>query len=73
MNRHGNIISSWEDEIFILEVKEAFNEDGVEYWFTELKKEVQAKGLSSWKRLAIWDGEVLGSPKSIEIAKDIYD
>lgn len=72
MNRHGNISSSWEGEILILDVTEAFNEDGVEYWFTELKKTIKARGLNSWKRLAIWDDEVLGSLESIDKVKSMY-
>jgi len=73
MNKHGNITSSWDGDIFIVELKEAFNEDGLEFWFTQLKQIIESKKLTSWRRLEIWDEEVLGSPETIKIGKAIYD
>lgn len=72
MNRHGRTEVVWEDDIFIVHVGEAFNEEGLAYMFSRLKDLIKSKGFTSWRRLEIWDEEVLGSPETIQIGKAIY-
>ena len=73
MNLHGEIIFTWEADLFTLEAKGPFNEIGLEYWFSEIKKQVIAKGFLNWRRLEIWDDEALSTPKGLDIAKIIFD
>lgn len=72
MNRHGRTEVAWEDNIFIVHVEEAFNEEGLTFMFSRLKELIKSKGFTSWRRLEIWDEEVLGSPETIKIGKAIY-
>lgn len=73
MKKHGNMNLSWQEDLFILEIEGPFNEDGMAFWFAELKKSVESKGIKEWRRLELWNDQVLGSPKSIEIGKSIYE
>tara|TARA_B100001063_G_C16649854_1_gene495348 strand:- start:378 stop:743 length:366 start_codon:yes stop_codon:yes gene_type:complete len=72
MNRHGRTEVAWEDDIFVVHVAEAFNEDGLAFMFSRLKELIKSKDFTFWRRLEIWDEEVLGSPETIQIGKAIY-
>jgi hypothetical protein len=73
MNNHGNITFSWKDDLFTLRVEGAFNEEGIEYSVPLLQESVLNSTMKKWKRLEIWDLEVLGSPETIQRVKLIWD
>lgn len=73
MNRHGHMNISWKKDILIGEVQGPFNEVGLKYWFSELQSVVENRACKTWKRLEVWDEEVLGSPETLEIGHSLYD
>ena len=73
MNKHGHMTLSWHEDLFIIEVEGPFNEEGIAFWFAELKESVKNKNLKAWRRLEIWDEEVFASPKSMQVGESIYD
>jgi len=73
MNKHGHMNFEWKNDIFIIEVEGPFNEIGIESLFSELKKSVEDKGVKVWRRLEIWNEDVSGSPKTMEIGQSIFD
>ena len=73
MNKHGHMTLSWHEDLFIIEVEGPFNEEGIAFWFAELKESVKNKNLTAWRRLEIWDEEVFASPKSMQVGESIYD
>ena len=73
MNHHGNINMSWDDDIFTLKIKGAFNEVSLQYYGPLLMESVLNREVKLWKRLEIWDDEVLGSPTTIAVGKNIYE
>ena len=73
MNKHGNMVFSWQKDVLIIEVRGAFNKEGIDFWFSEIKKYFKNNGVKVWRRLEIWDEEAMGIPESIEVGKLIYD
>ena len=73
MNKHGHMTLSWHEDLFTIEVQGPFNEEGIAFWFAELKKSVKDKELKAWRRLEIWDKEVFASPQSMQVGESIYD
>lgn len=73
MNSHGNISFSWEEDIFALIVEGAFNEEGIEVSIPLLQESVLNSGYNKWKRLEIWDSEVLASPETIKRIRSIWN
>jgi hypothetical protein len=72
MNSHGNISFSWEEDIFVLIVKGPFNEEGIEVSVPLLQKSVLNSSYNKWKRLEMWDSEVLASPETIKRCQLIW-
>jgi hypothetical protein len=72
MNSHGNISFSWEEYIFVLIVEGAFNEEGIEVSLPLLQESVLNSTYNKWKRLEMWDSEVLASPETIKRIKFIW-
>ena len=73
MNSHGKISFSWKENIFVLIVEGPFNEEGIERIVPLLKESVLNRTSKKWKRLEIWDAEVLGSPETIKRCQLIWD
>ena len=73
MNHHGKVSFSWKGDIFIADVQGPFNEEAVEHYIPLLKEAILKKKLSTWKRLEVWNDEMLASPAVITMAKEIYD
>ncbi len=73
MNKHGNMVFSWQKDLLTIEIRGAFNKEGMEFWFSEIKKYFKNNGIKVWRRLEIWDEEAMGIPESIEVGKLIYD
>lgn len=73
MNKHGHMKLSWQGDLFIVEVEGPFNEEGIEFWFSELKKSVENSRHKVWRRLEVWNDEVIGSPKTMETGAKIYE
>lgn len=73
MNRHGEVLLSWEGNILIIRAKGAFNEEGVQHAIDAIKETVSASKLDIWHRLGIWDEEALGSPSTLTLVKEIHE
>lgn len=73
MNQHGKITYSWEGNIFILDIQGPFNEEAVDYYIPILKNSAIKSEFDVWRRLEIWNSEVLASPEVLKLAKNIYD
>ena len=73
MNKHGNMFFSWEKDLLTIEIKGGFNKEGMEFWFSEIKKYFKNNGFKVWRRLEIWDEEAMVIPEAIEVGKLIYD
>jgi len=73
MNTHGHVSFSWEEATFIVYVEEAFNEEGVAYYIPLIQEAILNRKSREWKRLEIWNNEVLGSPETLAAAKLLYD
>lgn len=73
MEGHGEIFYSWEDNIFILSSEGAFNTESIDYYTPLIQESVSNRKVSSWKRLEVWDAEVLASPETIEKCKLIWN
>jgi hypothetical protein len=73
MNSHGNISFSWEEDLFALIVTGPFNEEGIEVSVPLLQESVLNSTYNKWKRLEMWDSEVLGSPETIKRCQFIWN
>lgn len=73
MKNHGHVSFSWEDELFVVHVEGAFNEEGVAHYVPLIQEAILNRDKVHWKRLEIWDDEALGSPDTLAAAKLIYD
>ncbi|KGJ91005.1 hypothetical protein [Colwellia psychrerythraea] len=73
MNKHGEISFSWVNDVFTLEVKRAFNEEALEYYIPLIQKSVSNRSVQDWKRLEVWDDEVLGSPTTAALTKLLWE
>lgn len=73
MNRHGKITFTWENDLFISKVEGPFNELGLTYYSSEIKKSVISKGFKQWRRIEVWDKESIASPETLNIGKELYD
>jgi hypothetical protein len=73
MNTHGHVSFSWDEDLFIVYVKGAFNEEGVAHYVPLIQEAILNRDNTKWRRLEIWDDEALGSPDTLEAAKLIYD
>jgi len=73
MDRHGEVYFSWDNDIFVLEVEGPFNEKAIEYYTPILQEAIINRSADQWKRLEIWDNEALGCPKTLALAKAVFD
>jgi len=73
MNRHGNVTFIWENDLFISTVEGPFNELGLAYHSSEIKKSVISKGFKQWRRIEVWDDESIASPDTLVIGKELYE
>ncbi|WP_157673861.1 hypothetical protein [Cognaticolwellia beringensis] len=73
MNRHGKITFTWENDLFISKVEGPFNELGLAYYSSEIKKSVISKDFKQWRRIEVWDEESIASPETLNIGKELYD
>ncbi|WP_354624101.1 hypothetical protein [Psychromonas sp. MME2] len=73
MNKHGDICFSWEGELLTLIVKGPFNEEGFDYYISLIRKSVLNRSINHWKRLEIWDDEVMASPNVVDKCRVIHD
>jgi hypothetical protein len=73
MNKHGELLLSWEESILIVRANGSFNEEGALAAVTEVKKSVLAKKHPCWQRLGFWDEEYLGSPETMQLFKEVHE
>jgi hypothetical protein len=73
MNKHGEVLLSWEGSILIVKVKGPFNDEGAIDAVHEIKKSVYSKNIATWYRLGFWDEEALGSPSTFNQVKEIHE
>ena len=73
MNKHGELLLSWEGSILVIKAKGAFNEEGALDGIKAIKKSVSTKDISTWQRLGFWDDEYLGSPATLQMFKDAHE
>ncbi len=73
LNLHGQLSFSWSGDLLTIIVEGPFNEVGLRYWFAEMQKQVETKGLTSWRRFEIWDDESLSSPEGLSVVKQLYE
>ncbi|WP_019028312.1 hypothetical protein [Colwellia piezophila] len=73
MNKHGEISFSWVNDVFTLEIKGPFNEEGLEYYIPLIQKSVSKRSVKDWKRVEVWDDEVLGSPTTAALTKSLWE
>ncbi|WP_394190418.1 hypothetical protein [Pseudoalteromonas atlantica] len=72
MNIHGKVKLSWNKDLFIIEAFGPFNDEGIEHYNELIKKAIISRVFESWRRLEIWDNEVLGSPSVLDKCKEMY-
>ncbi|WP_435237464.1 hypothetical protein ACR30L_07825 [Psychromonas sp. PT13] len=72
MNRHGQFLFSWEENILIIHAKGPFNEEGVLAETNKVKKFILSKNVTKWAKLGIWDDESIGSPEAIAIVENYH-
>ena len=73
MNRHGEILFTWENDILIVQVIGAFNEQGIEYYVPLMRKYILNRAVDKWSRLELWDDEALGCPQTLALVKSVYE
>ncbi len=73
MNRHGEISFTWNHDIFIAKVEGPFNAESIEYYTPLIQASISNRAVDKWKRLELWDNEALGCPKTLALAKAMYD
>lgn len=72
MKKHGELLLSWEENIFIIHAKGAFNEEGAIAGIAAMKESVLAQNLVVWNRLLFWDDECLSSPSTLKKFKVVH-
>lgn len=72
MNKHGELLFSWEKNILIVHAKGPFNEEGAFAETNKLKKFILKMNVTKWGKLGIWDDESLGSAEAIEIVENYH-
>lgn len=73
MDKHGEISFTWENDVFIIKAVGSFNEQGIKYYAPILKEALLNRTVDKWKRLEVWDEEALGCPKTLALAKEVYE
>ncbi|MCQ8877166.1 hypothetical protein NQT69_03810 [Pseudoalteromonas shioyasakiensis] len=71
--RHGDISFTWNHDTFEVNVQGGFNQESLAYHIPRLQAEVCNRQVNTWKRLEVWDQEVLGTPEAVAAGKLIYD
>jgi hypothetical protein len=72
MEKHGELLFSWEENILIVKVSGSFNKEGALAGITAIKESVCNKNKRIWHRLGFWDEEYLGSPSTMKMFKDAH-
>jgi hypothetical protein len=73
MYKHGEISFTWQNDILIVKVKGPFNEESIAHYAPILKDSVLNRSVDKWKRLEFWNDEALGCPKTLALAKEVFD
>jgi len=72
LNLHGKVTLSWDKDLLIIEAFGPFNDEGLDYYNALIKNAINGRSCESWKRLEIWDNEVLGSPSVVDKCKAMH-
>jgi hypothetical protein len=69
MNAHGKVSLTWVDDLLTISAEGPFNELGMQNSISKIQKSILDRGMKSWRKIEIWDGETLGSPDVVESAR----
>ena len=73
MEKHGELLVSWEENILIIKVNGSFNKEGALAGITAIKESICRKNIETGHRLGFWDEEYLGSPSTMKMFKDAHE
>lgn len=72
MDKHGELLISWEKSLLVIKTKGPFNEEGALAGIIKIKESVVTKNVKNWQRLGVWDEASLASPDALKMVKNAH-